>query len=154
MLEAKARDQGHNAKVFPPTPEKRSSFQKVEFFSAKLRRSLKKFFAQKFASSLMCSKTKQHCSRPWPIFNHSKNSTVLESRTGYFRGLAGFEAKNLTFKAKVKDSNCVLEAKDVLEYSTSDIYPPRYPYLYEEATVALLFCTILPRLLRSLPHPL
>ena len=29
------------------------------------------------------------------LFNHSKNNAVLEPRTGYFRGLKGFEAKDL-----------------------------------------------------------
>ena len=54
---------------------------------------------------------------PWPIFNKSKNSAVLEPRTVHFRGLAGFEAKGLFFEAK--GFNCVLkdvlEAKDVFE---------------------------------------
>ena len=39
-----------------------------------------------FASSLTCSKTKQHCSWHWHIFNRSKNSAVLEPRTCKVRG--------------------------------------------------------------------
>ena len=41
---------------------------------------------------------KQNWSRPWPIFNKSKNSAVLEPRAGHFRGLAGFEVKAKDFK--------------------------------------------------------
>ena len=44
-------------------------------------------------------------------FNNSKNSAVLEPRTGQFSRTWGLEAKDLTF-----------EAKDVLEDSTSDDY--------------------------------
>ena len=36
-------------------------------------------------------------------FNCSKNSAVLEPRTGQFSRTWGFEAKDLTFKAKAKD---------------------------------------------------
>ena len=36
-------------------------------------------------------------------FNHSKNSAVLEPRTGQFLRTRGFEAKDLTFEAKAKD---------------------------------------------------
>ena len=34
------------------------------------------------------------------LFNQSKNNAVLEPRTGHFRGLEGFEAKDMSFKAK------------------------------------------------------
>ena len=34
------------------------------------------------------------------LFNESKNNAVLDPRTGHFRGLVGFEAKDLTFEAK------------------------------------------------------
>ena len=37
------------------------------------------------------------------IVYQSKNNAVLEPRTGHFRGLAGFEAKDLSFAAKAKD---------------------------------------------------
>ena len=41
----------------------------------------------------------------------SKNSAVLEPRTGHFRGLGGFEAKfkDLTFHVKAKDFKLFLE---------------------------------------------
>ena len=58
-------------------------------------------------------------------FNNSKNTAVLERKTGWFSRTWGLEAKDLTFeaKAKTKASKCVLEdvfeAKDVLEDSTS-----------------------------------
>ena len=47
------------------------------------------------ASSLVSSTPPlRNWSLPWPIFNNSKNRAVLEPRTGHFRGLAGFEAKD------------------------------------------------------------
>ena len=48
-------------------------------------------------------------------FNGTKNSDVLEPRKGNFRGL---EAS----RPRPRTSKCVLEAKDVLEDSTS-VYP-------------------------------
>ena len=36
-------------------------------------------------------------------FNQSKNNVVLELRTGHFRGLVGFKAKDLSFESKAKD---------------------------------------------------
>ena len=37
------------------------------------------------------------------LFHQSKNNLVLEPRTGHFRGPVGFEAKDFSFEAKVKD---------------------------------------------------
>ena len=37
------------------------------------------------------------------LFHQSKNNAVLEARTGQFRGLEGFEAKELIFEVKAKD---------------------------------------------------
>ena len=48
------------------------------------------------------------------LFNQSKNNAVLESRTRYFRELEGSRPKPRT-------SKCVLEAKDVVENSITDI---------------------------------
>ena len=36
-------------------------------------------------------------------FQQIRKRAVLESRTGHFRGLAGIEAKDLTFEAKAKE---------------------------------------------------
>ena len=96
LLEDKDKDQGHNAEVFSP-PQKKGLRQNFCKFSTKVVR--QNFF---FTSSLACSKTKLHCSWPSLIFNRSKDSAVLEPRTGHFRRLAGFEAKtkDLIFEAK------------------------------------------------------
>ena len=95
-----ARGQGHSAEVFS---QKKVNAQNVRKFSANFRQSQKKqkkglrpqirifstkFLRKKFlfASSLACSKTKQHCSWHWYIFNRSKNSAVLEPKTCRVRG--------------------------------------------------------------------
>ena len=77
MLEAK--DQEHQRKC---STKNRSS---KEFFRGSPKKSLKKFF-----------------SADLEIFNHSKNSAVLEPRTGQFSRTWSFEAKtkDLTFEAK------------------------------------------------------
>ena len=90
-----AKDQGHNAKVISKKKRKRSSLPKFKRSSRQ-----KNVFKIFFASSLAFYKMKQNWSRPRPIFSKSKNSAVLELRTGHFRGLAGFDAKDLTFEPK------------------------------------------------------
>ena len=78
--EAKAKDLGHKRKRFP----KKKVFK--NFFSAISKKNgLEKHFLADLQN-----------------FNHSKNSAVLEPRTGRFSRTWGFEAK------------------DVLEYSTSE----------------------------------
>ena len=42
-------------------------------------------------------------------FEQTKNSAVLQPRTGHFRGLAGFGAKDLTVEAK--DFKCCLRGQ-------------------------------------------
>ena len=37
------------------------------------------------------------------LFNQSKNIAALEQRTGHFRELVGFEAKDLSFEGKFED---------------------------------------------------
>ena len=78
MLQTK--DQGHKRKC-PP----KKDLQK--FFSNDLHKKRSKNF---FAADLQ-------------NFNHSTNSAVLEPRTGQFSRTWGFEAKDLSFKAKAKD---------------------------------------------------
>ena len=46
------------------------------------------------------------------LFIKSKNNAVLEPRKGHFQGLAGVEAKDLSFEATAKDFKCVLESKE------------------------------------------
>ena len=102
-------------KVFAKT--KSRSFRKIQAISKQKRSS------KVFARSLACFLTKQNWSWSWPIFNKSKYSAVLEPRTGHFRGLAGFEAKNFTFEGQgpqIVSSKTSSETKDVLEDSTSN----------------------------------
>ena len=82
MLEAKAKDQGHKRKCSP-----KKVFTKI--FQAI---SSKKRFPKNFSSASQ-------------NFNSSKNSVVLEPRTGQFSKTCGLEAKakDLTFEAKAKD---------------------------------------------------
>ena len=91
VLVAKAKDHGHNAEVI---------FRKVQAFSRK--KNVFKIFSLAFWRSWRRNNIDHDL---WSIFNESKNITVLEPRTGYFRGLAGFEAKanDLNFEAKTKD---------------------------------------------------
>ena len=64
------------------------------------------------------------------LFKKLKNNPVPEPRTAHFRGLVGFEAKAkyLSFeaKAKNKDLNCALEAKDVLRTPPLDLTVMRF----------------------------
>ena len=89
MLEAKAKDQGYKRKCSPKKKKKKKVFTKI--FQAI---STKKRFPKNFSSAPQ-------------NFNNSKNSAVLEPRTGQFLRTLHFEAKakDLTFeaKAKVKD---------------------------------------------------
>ena len=62
MLEAKAKDQGHKCKRFPK------------------KKGLKKFFSV----DLQKNCPEKHFSANLQNFNHSKNSAVLEPRTGQF----------------------------------------------------------------------
>ena len=83
MLEAKAKDQGHKRKCSPPP--KKKVFTKIFQAISKKKRFLKNF-----------SSAPQN-------FNNSKNTAVLEPRTGQFLRTWGLEAKDLTFEAKAKD---------------------------------------------------
>ena len=76
MLEAKAKDQGHKRKCSP----KKKVFTKI--FQAI---STKKRFSKNFSSAPQ-------------TFNNSKNTAVLEPRTGQFSRAWGLEAKAKDFK--------------------------------------------------------
>ena len=91
MLEAKAKDQGHKRKCSP----KKKVFTKI--FQAI---STKKRFPKNFSGAPQ-------------NFNNSKNTAVLEPRTGQFSRTWGLEvkAKNLTFKAKAKDFKMCLRGR-------------------------------------------
>ena len=97
MLEAKAKDQGHKRKRSPKKKGLHKNFssdlQKKKVFTKILQAiSTKKRFPKNFSSAPQ-------------NFNNSKNSAVLEPRTGQFSSTWGLEAKakDLTFEAKAKD---------------------------------------------------
>ena len=76
MLEAKAKDQGHKRKCSPK--KKRSS----KFFSGDLKN--KVVFKKIFQAIFTKNGLEKHFSANLQTFNHSKNSAVLEPRTGQF----------------------------------------------------------------------
>ena len=95
MLEAK--DQGHKRKCSP----KKKIFTKI--FQAISKK--KKVFTKTFHAISTKKRFPRNFSSPPQNFNDSKNSAVLEPRTGQFSRTLGLEAKakNLTFEAKAKD---------------------------------------------------
>ena len=96
MLEVKAKDT--SASAF----QKKRSSQK---FSGDLQKKKKKIFTKIFqAISTKKRFSKTFLSAP-QNFNNSKNSAVLEPKTGQFSRTWGLEAmaKDLTFEAKTKD---------------------------------------------------
>ena len=86
MLEAKAKDQGHKRKCSPKKKKKKKKKVFTKIFQAI---STKKRFLKNFSSAPQ-------------NFNNSKNTAVLEPRTGQFSRTWGLEAKakDLTFEAK------------------------------------------------------
>ena len=101
MLEAKAKDQGHKRKC---SPKKKRSSQK--FFRQSPKKGRKKKVFTKIFQAISTKKRfpKIFLSAP-QNFNNSKNTAVLEPRTGQFSRTWGLEAKakDLTFEAKAKD---------------------------------------------------
>ena len=95
MLEAKAKDQGHKRKCSP----KKKGLHKI--FSGDLPK--KKGLHKNFSSDLYKKKFSRIFFKRSQNFNNSKNSAVLEPRTGQFLRTWGLEAKDLTFEAKAKD---------------------------------------------------
>ena len=94
MLEAKAKDQGHKRKKKGPHKN----------FSGDLRKK-KKGLHKNFSSDLHEKTFSKKFFKRSTNFNYSKNSAVLEPRTGQFSRTWGLEAKakDLTFEAKAKD---------------------------------------------------
>ena len=122
MLEAK--DQGHKAQVFSKKKKKKKKvFTKI--FQAISKKKKKKVFTKIFQAISTKKRFPKNFSSATQNFNIPKNRAVLEPRTGQFSRTWGLEAKakDLTFEAKAKDFKIcpedVLEAKDVLEDSTS-----------------------------------
>ena len=84
MLEVKAKDQGRKRKC--SLKKNRSSKEKKQkkglqkFFSGDLKKGLQK----KFSGDLYKKRSRKIFSADLQNFNHSKNSAVLELRTGQF----------------------------------------------------------------------
>ena len=84
MLEAKAKDQGHKAQVLSKKKKKKEKVFK-NFFSE--NNGLPKKCFTRFRESReqkLLRKFSANCSVLQPNFKHSKNSAVLEPRTGQF----------------------------------------------------------------------
>ena len=105
MLEAKAKDQGHKRKCSPK--KKKRSSQKFFKRSPKKKRSSQKFFKRSPQKNLF----KKNFQALHKILTIQK--ILLSSSRGQ-ANFRGFEA------SRPRTSKSVLEAKDVLEDSTSD----------------------------------
>ena len=99
MLEAKAKDQGHKRKC---SPKKKKGLYKI-FFRRSPKKKKKKVFTKIFQAISTKKRFPKNFSSAPQNFNNSKNSVVLEPRTGQFSRASGLEAKDLTFEAKAKD---------------------------------------------------
>ena len=107
MLEAK--DQGHKRKCSPK--KKKKVFTKI--FQAI---STKKRFPKNFSSASQ-------------NFNSTKNTAVLEPRTGQFLRICGLEAKDLTFEAKAKDFKMCPRGRSRKPRASSRTPPLAIPYI-------------------------
>ena len=79
MLEAKAKDQGHKRKC---SPKKKKGLHKN--FSSDLKKKKKKVFTKIFQAISTKKRFPKNFSSAPQNFNNSKNSAVLEPRTGQF----------------------------------------------------------------------
>ena len=97
MLKAKANDQGHKRKC---SPKKRPS---QKFFRRSPKKK-KKVFTKIFLAISPKKRFLKNFSTAPQNFNNSKNTAVLEPRTGQFSRTWDLEAKakDLTFEAKAK----------------------------------------------------
>ena len=100
MLEAKAKDQGHKCKCSPKKKKKRSS---QKFFWRSPKKKKKKVFSKIFQAISTKKRFPKNFSSASQNFNNSKNTAVLEPRTGQFSRTWDLEAKDLIFEAKAKD---------------------------------------------------
>ena len=118
MLEAKAKDQGHKAQVLSKKKKKKSLHKN---FSGDLqKKKKKKRSSQKFFKRSPRKNAFQKIFQPLhKILTFQK--IVLSSSRGQanFRGLEAWRPRPRTSKSVLED---VLEAKDVLEDSTSGKY--------------------------------
>ena len=105
MLEAKAKDQGHKAQVLSKKKKKKKVFTKMfQAISKKKKKKKKKVFTKIFQAISTKKRFPKNFSTAPQNFNFSKNTAVLEPRTGQFSRTSGLEAKakDLTFEAKAK----------------------------------------------------
>ena len=118
MLEAKAKDQGHKAQVLSKKKKKKKVFTKIfQAISKKKKKKKKKRSSQKFFKRSPRKNAFQKIFQPLhKILTFRK--IVLSSSRGQanFRGLEASRPRPRTSKSVLED---VLEAKDVLEDSTS-----------------------------------
>ena len=117
MLEAKAKDQGHKAQVLSKK-KKKKVFTKIFQAISKKKKKKKKRSSQKFFKQSPRKNAFQKIFQPLhKILTFQK--IVLSSSRGQadFRGLEASRPRPRTSKSVLED---VLEAKDVLEDSTSD----------------------------------
>ena len=121
MLEAKAKDQGHKAQVLSKKKKKRSS---QKFFRRSPKKKKKKRSSQKFFRRSPLKDVFQKIFQALhKILTFQK--IVLSSSRGQanFRGLEASRPRPRTWPSRPRTSKCVLEdvleAKDVLEDSTS-----------------------------------
>ena len=128
MLEAKAKDQGHKAQVLSKKKKKKKKvFTKL--FQAISKKKKKKVFTKIFQAISTNKRFPKNFSTAPQNFNLPKSSAVLEPRTGQFsRGLEASRPRPRTSKCVLED---VLEAKDVLEDSTSDQKFQRYIHHFD-----------------------
>ena len=136
MLEAKAKDrhsQGQGQECSRPRPRTKdtsaSALQKKRSSQKIFRRSPKKRFSQKcFRQSSQKNVFQKICQALHKILTIQK--TVLSSSLGQanFGGLKAPRSRPRTWplRPRPRTSKCVLEAKDVLEDSTSGNYYSRY----------------------------
>ena len=101
-----------------PRPRPRTAFPRTDTLEAKDRNardqgqgprtqaqvlSKKKGLHKNFSGDLHKKRFPKNFSSASQNFNYSKNSAVLEPKTGQFSRTCGLEAKDLTFEAKAKD---------------------------------------------------
>ena len=84
MLEAKAKDQGHKRQVLSKKKKKRSSQKFFRRSPKKKKKKKKKVFTKIFQAISTKKRFLKNFSSAPKNFNNSKNTAVLEPRTGQF----------------------------------------------------------------------
>ena len=104
---ARGQDQGSRKQRGCILYKKKVFAQKSRKFSTKFRRSAKKKskkrFLHKNSQVVRPTPRRNNIAHDLDPFSTNQNCADLEPRAGHSQGLAGFEAKDLTFEAKAKD---------------------------------------------------